>query len=177
MKKTRFLLAAIGYAGALCAIALALNACSTSTSETNPPQAEPNISEPSIPKVQAPEPLPLVVEPQFNNSMSSQPRVELKTQIGEDLGTQVKSSKSSAPESQNFENPLAPQPSTPEAQNFENPIIPKTQTPFPQNNPLSNQTPDLGTRSLQTPSQNPLPSTNNFQSPILTQPQAPIGQP
>ncbi|NJK49133.1 hypothetical protein HC931_13975 [Candidatus Gracilibacteria bacterium] len=152
MKKTIFLLTAI---------ALALNACSTSPSETNPPQTEQNISEPSIPEVQSPEPLPLVVEPQFDNSMSSQPRVELKTQIGEDLVPQGKSSKSTAPEIQDFENPL----------------VPKTQAPAPQNDPFANSTSEFGTGSLQSPSQNPLPEANNFPSPILTQPQAPIEQP
>jgi hypothetical protein len=178
MKQTIFLLAAIGKAAAPWAIALALNACSTSTNETSSPQSEISITEPTIiPDAKEPEPPPLVVEPQFDNSMSSQPRVELKTQIGEDLVPQGQSSKPSTPESQNFDNPLAPKSSAPQAQNFDNPLAPKTQTLFPQNNPFSNSTPELGTGSLQAPSQNPLPKANNFQLPILTQPQAPIGQP
>lgn len=168
MKITIFLLAAI---------ALALNACATNTSEIDPPQAEQNLTQPSLPEVQAPEPPPLVVEPQFDNSMSSQPRVELKTQIGEDLASQGKSSNSSAPEAQNFNNPLVPESSAPKAQNFDNPLVPKTQAPVPQNDPFADSAPELGSKNLQSPSQNPVPEANNFQSPILTQPQAPIGQP
>lgn len=196
MKKTIFLLTAI---------ALGLNACATSTNETSAPQTEQNVIEPSIPKVKAPEPPPLVVEPQLNNSMSSQPKVELKTQIGESA-PQSQSSKSSASETQNFDNPLFPESSAPKQnfnnplapgssapqqnfdnplvpgasapkQNFDNPLVPKTQAPVPQNAPFNNPAPQFGSGNLQSPSQNSIPGANNFQSPVLTQPQAPVGQP
>jgi hypothetical protein len=196
MKKTIFLLSAI---------ALGLNACATSTNETSAPQTEQNVIEPSIPKVKAPEPPPLVVEPQLNNSMSSQPKVELKTQIGEPA-PQSQGSKSSAsdaqnfndpliPESsaprQNFDNPLAPGSSAPQQnfnnplfpessapkQNFDNPLAPKTQAPIPQNAPFNNQAPQFGSGNLQSPSQTSIPGANNFQSPVMNQPQSPVGQP